>query len=60
MRDYYCGVKLLWSWDYRFWSWFTFHGVYAAYMNGKNETPDRLFDKIYHLGPLKIKVGVIR
>lgn len=55
MSDKYCGVKLLWSSDYRFWSWFTSHGVYEA-TNSKGE---RIFAKIYHLGPLKLFIGVV-
>lgn len=67
--DKYCGITILWSWDYRFWSWFTSHGVQSGYTGGLSvsktdntlqiiRSPSRVFDKIYHLGPLKIRIGI--
>lgn len=55
-KDVYCGIEILWSWDYRFWSWFCSHGVQVATrVNG-----DRVFNKIYHIGPLKLLIGVTK
>lgn len=69
-KDRFIGMKLLWSWDWRFWSWFTWHGIQSGYTSGEYryvhecrhhemvKAPDRIFDVVYHLGPLKLMVGV--
>lgn len=70
-RKRYVGVRLLWDWNYRFWAWFTWHGIQSAYTSGRYDydfkcnhhvmiqAPDRVYDVVYHLGPLKIKIGVL-
>lgn len=76
-KDSYCGIRILWSWDYRFWSWFNSHGIESAYYGAEHaphncyncgkylgyrtvKAANRVYDKVYHLGPLKIWIGVVK
>lgn len=71
-NDLWIGFKILWSWNPRFWAWFASHGIQSAYVGGEYvydfrcnhqvmiKAPQRVFDTIYHFGPLKIKFGVLK